>query len=122
MLIVNPWHWMSEDEWFPDDNPRLRRKLLRIARLIEYGAELEPLQTRLTLVECTKRKDKKRCSGFLVVQKQPDDTLYAECMTCRKDQIIITDWQSTLWGLGFASTIIPPDPTARDQEPPSPRR
>ena len=42
MLVVDPWHWMSEDEWFPDDNPTLRKNLLRVARLIEYGAELEP--------------------------------------------------------------------------------
>lgn len=34
-----------------EDNPSLKKNLLRIARLIEYGAELEPMQMRMTLVE-----------------------------------------------------------------------
>ena len=55
---------MSEDEWFPENNPAIRKNLLRVARLIEYGAELEPREIRLTLVECTKRPHRQTLSGL----------------------------------------------------------
>lgn len=42
MLVVDPWHWLTEDGHFPDNNMRLRRQILRIARLIEYGGPLAP--------------------------------------------------------------------------------
>ena len=101
MLFVDPWHWMSEDEWFPDDNPTLRKNQLRVARLIEYGAELEPREMRLTLVECTKRPNRKPCTGFMVVVKEPEGTIYAECMTCKKDQVVISNWETTPWATGI---------------------
>jgi hypothetical protein len=63
---------------------------VRIARLIEYGAELEPLEIRLTLVESKKRPNRKPCPGFMIVLKEPEGSLYAECMTCKKDQIVIS--------------------------------
>lgn len=40
MLVVDPWHGLTEDGHLPDDNMRLRRRVLRIARLIEYGGPL----------------------------------------------------------------------------------
>lgn len=101
MLVVDPWHWMSKDEWFPDGPPGVRRNLLRIARLIEYGAELEPKEMRLTLVECTKRPNRRPCTGFMVVVKEPEGTIYAECMTCRNDQIVISNWEDTPWATGI---------------------
>ena len=51
MLIVDPWHWLDKDGDLPVDNARLRRQVLRVARLIEYGGPLLPLHTRETLVE-----------------------------------------------------------------------
>jgi hypothetical protein len=38
MLTVDPWHWLTVDGHFLLDNPRLYRRMLRIARFIEYGA------------------------------------------------------------------------------------
>jgi hypothetical protein len=40
MLIVDPHHWLDENGDLPVDNPRLRRQVLRVARLIEYGGPL----------------------------------------------------------------------------------
>jgi hypothetical protein len=52
MLVVDPWHWLTEDGEFVVDNPRLYRRMLRIARFIEYGGPLKEDETRETLVEC----------------------------------------------------------------------
>jgi hypothetical protein len=52
VLVVDPWHWLTEDGDFLVDNPRLYRRMLRIARLIEYGGKLQKNETRETLVEC----------------------------------------------------------------------
>ena len=107
MLYVDPWDWMSEEEWFPDDNPAVRRNLLRVARLIEYGAELEPREMRLTLVECAKRPNRKPCTGFMVVVKEPEGTIYAGCMTCKKDQVVISNWETTPWATGICPPCSP---------------
>ena len=101
---------MSEDGWFPEDNPSLKKNLLRIARLIEYGAELEPMQMRMTLVECSKRLGRKACTGFLNVFKEPEGSIYAECPTCRKDQIVIHNWEETPWAPGICPPISPDGP------------
>ena len=90
MLVVDPWHWMSEDEWFPDDNPTLRKNLLRV-----------------TLVECTKRSNRKPCTGFMVVVKEAEGTIYAECMTCKKDQVVISNWETTPWVTGICPPCSP---------------
>ena len=110
VLIVDPWHWMSEDEWFPENNPAVRKNLLRVARLIEYGAELESREIRSTLVECTKRPHRQPCPGFMIVLKEPEGTIYAECMTCKKDQVVISNWESTPWAVGVCPPIGPDAP------------
>ena len=55
MLTVDPWHWLTEDGHFLFDNPRLYRRMLRIARFIEYGGSLKKNETRETLIECRRR-------------------------------------------------------------------
>ena len=40
MLVVDPWDWLTKDGHFLVDNPRLYRRMLRIARFIEYGGQL----------------------------------------------------------------------------------
>lgn len=49
-------HWLEPDGSLPLSNLRLRRQALGVTRLIEYGAELEPGQVRLTLVGCRRRR------------------------------------------------------------------
>ncbi len=63
MLVVDPWHWLTEDGHFLVDNPRLYRRMLRIARFIEYGGQLAKNETRETLVECKRRPKGKACPG-----------------------------------------------------------
>ena len=55
MLVVDPWHWLTKDGDFLYDNPRLYRRMLRIARFIEYGGQLKTNETRETLTECKRR-------------------------------------------------------------------
>ena len=88
MLVVNPHHIVE------------RRKLLQIARLIEYGARLEPDEYRETLVECTRRPGRKRCLGFLWVAKTDDREILAYCSACETDQVLIHSWQDTPWADG----------------------
>ena len=109
MLVVNPWHWLTEDGDFPDDNMRLRRRVLRIARLIEYGGPLAPRESRETLVECSKRPGRKQCLGLLWVTKTEQDAIYAHCPICREDEVMIHDWQDTLWADGMMEPIPPDD-------------
>jgi hypothetical protein len=55
MLIVDPWHWLTEAGDFPLDNARLFRRVLRVARFIEYGGPLKKSEMRETLIECKRR-------------------------------------------------------------------
>lgn len=39
MLVVDPWHWLTKEGDLPIHHPRLYRRILRIARFIEYGRD-----------------------------------------------------------------------------------
>ena len=106
MLVVNPHHWLTDQGDIPDVPSPVRRGILRVARLIEYGGPLEPGHARETLVECGKRLGGRRCSGFLWVEKQPDDTLLAHCLVCRTNQVLIHDWQDTIWATGPCDPVM----------------
>jgi hypothetical protein len=64
MLVVDPWHWLTADGHFLVDNPHLYRRMLRIARFIEYGGELQKNETRETLIECKRRPKGKTTTAF----------------------------------------------------------
>lgn len=99
MLVVNPHHWLDLHGRVPVQ-PRRRRDLLRVARLIEYGARLEPDEYRETLVECTRRPARKPCLGFLWVAKTDNREILAYCSACETDQFLIYSWQDTPWADG----------------------
>jgi len=40
MLVVDAWHWLNKDGDFITHDLRLYRRMLRIARFIEYGGRL----------------------------------------------------------------------------------
>ena len=65
---------------------------------------LQPGETRLTLVECSRRPERKPCEGLLWVTKTEDDYLYAWCPICQEESITISGWQDTLYADG------PPEP------------
>ena len=100
MLVLDPWHWLAPDGSLPRDNPTLRKRVLRVARLIEYGGPLLPLEGRETLVECGKRLGRRRCPGLLWVVKTEEDEIHAFCAECRSDDSLIANWQSTRWADG----------------------
>lgn len=99
-LIVNPWHWLTPDGEIPQHIPDLRRNILRVARVIEYGALLASGEFRDTLIECTKRPAGKQCPGLQVVMKNGDDSILAYCPICETDHILVHDWRGTKWAHG----------------------
>ncbi len=99
MIIVDPWHWLTEDGDFLDDS-KLRNRMIRVAALNEYGGPLPVMHARETLVPCTRRPKGKACKGLLVVVKRENESLHTFCPTCGSDEFLISNWQSTLWAGG----------------------
>jgi hypothetical protein len=97
VLVVDIRHWLLPNG---DPHPRLRRQVLRIARLIEYGGQLEVGYTRETLIECSRRPNRAPCPGLLWVFKIQDGTIEATCMICKNERIHISGWQETEWADG----------------------
>jgi hypothetical protein len=112
MLIVNPWHWLTEHGNLPDAPPRLRANALKVARLIEYGGPLAVGESRETLIECSKRPNQKHCPGLLWVTKTSDNAIHAGCIVCKQDEMLIHNWEETEWANG------PMDSVRIDAEPP----
>lgn len=100
MLVVNVNDWLDQDGSLPTKDKRLRRRVLRIARLIEYGGPLDYHETRETLVECMKRPHGKACQGFVWVVKTEGDNIHAYCPMCDSEEACISGWQTTIWAQG----------------------
>jgi hypothetical protein len=95
VTVVNPWHWLNADGSLPLD-PRLRKRVARVAQCIEYGGVLRIGQARQTLILCRARG----CLGFMVVLKQKDDAIQAFCASCTQDEFLIYEWEETMWAEG----------------------
>lgn len=104
-LSVNIRHWLNDND--EPAVPQLRRRVLRIARLIEYGGTLKSGETRMTLVECSRRPGRQACEGLLWVMKTEDDYLYAWCPTCEDESLTISGWQDTLYADGQPPPLPP---------------
>ena len=105
MLVVDPWHWLKENGALPIDDPRLYRRVLRIARFIEYAGPLERNETRETLVECKRRPRGKACPGLMWVVKTDDDGILSHCIVCKTDEALIHNWQKTEWADGMMEPV-----------------
>jgi hypothetical protein len=105
MLVVDPWHWLTEDGHFLVDNPRLYRQMLRIARFIEYGGTLKRNETRETLLECKRRPKGKPCVGLMWVAKTGDDGILAHCILCKTEEAFVHNWQGTEWAEGMMAPV-----------------
>jgi hypothetical protein len=105
VLVVDPWHWLTEDGDFLRDNPRLYRRMLRIARFIEYGGQLQKNETRETLVECKRRPGGKACLGLMWVMKTDDDAILAHCLLCKTEEAVVHNWQQTEWAEGMMDPV-----------------
>ncbi len=99
-LVVDPWHWLTPDGEIPSEHPQLRKKVLQVARVIEYGALLHRSEGRETLIECSKRSHRKSCIGLLWVVKTTDDSLHAFCPICQTEHMVVHNWQGTKWSSG----------------------
>jgi hypothetical protein len=95
VTVVNPWHWLDADGSLPLE-PRLRKRVARVAQCIEYGGVLRIGQARQTLIPCRARG----CLGFMVVLKQKDDAIQAFCASCTQDEFLIYEWEETPWAKG----------------------
>ena len=99
-LVVDPWHWLNEDGTLPIENPRLRRKAIRVARFIEYGGDLDPGESRETLIECRRRPGRVACLGLMWVTKTDQDAILGWCPACGDEEIVVHNWQETVWADG----------------------
>jgi hypothetical protein len=102
--VINIQHWLGEDG---EPVPALRRQVLRIARLIEYAGPLEVGQTRGTLVECSRRVERRPCQALLWVSKRDAETIEACCLGCLREHILISGWAMTEWASGQMEPIGP---------------
>lgn len=107
MLYVDVWHWLDENGNVPREHPQLRPRVLRLARFIEYAADLSAGQARSTLVECKKRPGRHQCDGQMVVIKMKDDRILAICPVCEEEEAMIQNWQTTPWGKGMPKAARP---------------
>jgi hypothetical protein len=99
-LFVDIRHWLDERGELPLDNLQVRRRALRIAQLIEAGGPLQMGQLRETLVACSSRPNRKACLGLLWVEKSQDERICAYCVVCKREEILISGWQDTIWANG----------------------
>lgn len=106
---INILHWLDEAG---KPVPSRRRQVLRIARLIEYGGPLEVGQIRGTLVECSRRVDRRACQGLLWVGKINSETVEAVCMNCRREHLLISGWELTEWAEGPMEPLGPVEQTS----------
>ena len=51
-------------------------------------------------VPCSLRPNRKPCLGLLWVEKVEDERIYAYCLACKREEIVITGWQDTMWANG----------------------
>ncbi len=102
--IIDIRHWLDEAGNPP---PELRRRVLRLALLIEYGGPLTRGAARPTLVECHRRPGHKPCSGFLWVVKTEDDLITTWCPSCDAEEVSISGWEDTVWADGPCQPVLP---------------
>ena len=107
MLVVDPSHWLDADGSLPTGNPQLRRQMLRVARLIEYGGPLKRGESRETLIDCARRPNRKPCPGLLWVLKTEEDAIVAVCSGCGVNEAMVHNWQGTPWAEGVMAPVPP---------------
>jgi hypothetical protein len=106
MYVIDIRHWLDDDG---KPAAPVRRRALRIARLIEYGGHLEVGYARETLVECSRRIERRPCPGLLWVAKAENGTLEASCLVCRRERLVISGWEDTEWADGPMEPVGPED-------------
>lgn len=116
--VINIQHWLDENG---EPARPVRRQALRVARLIEYGGPLEVGHARATLVECSRRVERRPCEGLLWVLKKETGTIDAFCVSCRREHLQIWGWELTEWAAGPMEPLSPEEqeaPAPEDQESP----
>ena len=104
--VINIQHWLDENG---EPVQAIRKQVLRVARLIEYGGPLEVGHARATLVECSRRVKRRGCEGLLWVVKANTTTLEAFCLDCRREHLLISGWELTEWADGPMEPLAPED-------------
>jgi hypothetical protein len=97
MLVVDPWDWLDPEGELPANHPRVRRRLLAVLRVVEYGSRLRPTERCATLIECRRRPGGHRCTGLWAVERAVNDSLLAFCPVCGTDEMLVHHWQGTKW-------------------------
>ncbi|MDX2023470.1 MAG: SEC-C metal-binding domain-containing protein [Deltaproteobacteria bacterium] len=119
MIVVDPHDWIDPSGAFPESGP-VRMRAIRVAQCIEYGGPLRHSEGRATLIPCRFRPEGVGCVGFLLVIKQPDDTILAMCDTCREEEFLIHHWHGMPWAAGPHPAVHLDETVAMDEDPPTP--
>lgn len=106
LLVVDFQHWLDQDGNLPHDDLRFRRRVMRVARFVEYGGTLPPRSVRETLVECKRRPAHKSCPGLMWVRKEPDKSIVAFCPACDEAEMVISNWEGTAWANGMMEPLL----------------
>jgi hypothetical protein len=53
------------------------------------------------------------------VVKEADHRIYAYCIACRQDELLISGWQETLWAEGMMEPLPAPSEEEDDTTPPT---
>lgn len=104
-LVVDPWHWLNEDGELPLEHPKLWPKLNRIGQFVDSGCDLEPNHGRETLLRCRRRQSGKPCSASMWVARQPDGALLCACPRCHHEEMVIHNWEDTLWAVNRMGSL-----------------
>ena len=101
VIVVNAEHWLDKDGELPVDGPpELYRNALRMAQCIEYGGPLPKGTLVSTLIQCRWRPGGVACRQTLIVAKTDRDEIEVFCLSCRREEFQILNWQSTMWAEG----------------------
>jgi hypothetical protein len=113
-FVVDIQHWLDEQG---DPVPRLRKRVLQMARLIEAGGPLALGEMRETLVECNRRPQRRPCQGLLWVTKATTDTIEAYCLVCDHVYAVISGWEDTIWAEGPMPPFHPDELPSQPESP-----
>lgn len=104
VTVLDLHDWLDDKGGLPAQGP-LRTKAVRAAQCIEYGGKLEREEGRATLIPCRFRPGGEPCAGFLLVIKQPDDSILALCGDCEQEEFVIRNWQDLPYAQGQAEPV-----------------
>lgn len=96
-MVYDLAEWLDPEGDFPRDHPAVRKNLKLVALILQLGSELPSGESALTTMSCTKQVKRQPCPGLLVVRKEEDGSVSAQCPSCHLERFLVCNWESTPW-------------------------